>query len=501
MGRWLKTGVLASAAIMLFVMPVHAKESLIPEGIYVGERSLSGMTQEKAEEFLKAEIQQLLEADVCLKLDDALISVPANCLGVQWSNPDVLDETMKKLDGNLIQQYMKREDLKRNPLDLKLQLNVEEAVFQKFVSEQCAEYLSEAVNACITRKDDKFEIVPGRVGRCVDIPQTKAVIEECFSKATVGAKRRNKKLILQAVLQDVQPDISSDMLASIHDTLGTYSTDFRSSSASRAGNLKNGSLKINGTLLMPGETLSGYECMHPFTTENGYFTAAAYENGQVVDSVGGGVCQIATTLYNAALRAELEITQRQNHSMVVGYVEPSMDAAIAGTYKDIKITNNYSTPIYIEGGTEGTCLYFTIYGKETRPANRCVSFVSETISTTNPGGPTQKLDRSLAPGTRRQVQAAHIGKKSRLWKIVTIDGKETERRVLHEDVYNPAKAIILVGPEVKPETKDFQSNVMQQELPETDNAETDNPETEAGTSMYGLSDDAEVVDVKQTPEA
>ena len=84
-----------------------------------------------------------------------------------------------------------------------------------------------------------------------------------------------------------------------------------------------------------------------------YATAAAYENGQVVDSVGGGVCQIATTLYNAALRAEMEITQRQNHSMIVTYVKPSEDAAIAGTYKDIKITNNYSTQMCIRDRDSG----------------------------------------------------------------------------------------------------------------------------------------------------
>ena len=72
------------------------------------------------------------------------------------------------------------------------------------------------------------------------------------------------------------------------------------------------------------------------------------------------MCQISTTLYNAALEAELEINQRQNHSMIVTYVEPSRDAAIAGTVKDIKITNNYSTPIYVEGKTEGRTLTFTI---------------------------------------------------------------------------------------------------------------------------------------------
>ena len=219
---------------------------------------------------------------------------------------------------------------------------------------------------------------------------------------------------------------------------------------------------------MPGDTLSGYECLQPFTTENGYYTAAAYENGQVVDSIGGGVCQIATTLYNAALKAELEITQRQNHSMIVTYVEPSMDAAIAGTYKDIKITNNYSTPIYVEGGTSGKTLTFTIYGKETRPANRTVEFVSETLRTIDPGAPEERTDASMAPGTRRQVQSAHRGIQSRLWKVVTVDGKETERTLLNEDTYRASKAIVLVGPAA-----------VQPEVPAVP-AETGEAETQAG---------------------
>ena len=168
----------------------------------------------------------------------------------------------------------------------------------------------------------------------------------------------------------------------------------------------------------------------------------------MVDSIGGGVCQISTTLYQAALRAELEIVQRQNHSMIVGYVKPSMDAATAGTVKDLKVTNNYSTPIYVEGYTKGRTLTFTIYGKETRPANRTVEFVSETLSTIDPGEPEIKVDNSMAPGTRKQVQSAHTGIKSRLWKVVKVDGTETERTLLHTDTYNASKAIVMVGPEV-----------------------------------------------------
>ena len=86
---------------------------------------------------------------------------------------------------------------------------------------------------------------------------------------------------------------------------------------------------INGTVLYPGDEFSANTAMAPFTEANGYYAAGSYVNGQVVDSLGGGVCQISTTLYNAVLRAELEVTMRYNHSMTVGYVDLSADAALA----------------------------------------------------------------------------------------------------------------------------------------------------------------------------
>ena len=211
-------------------------------------------------------------------------------------------------------------------------------------------------------------------------------------------------------------------------------------------NVSVGASKINGRVLMPGEVLSGYECLQPFTSANGYKGAASYANGQVVDSIGGGVCQVSTTLYNAALEAELEIVQRQNHSMIVTYVDPSMDAAIAGTVKDLKIKNNYSTPIYVEGYTQDKKITFTIYGKETRPANRQVEYVSETLGRTSPGDPQLIVDPSLAPGAQVRVQSSHTGLRSRLWKVVTVDGVEQERTLLNEDTYNASKAIYRVGP-------------------------------------------------------
>ena len=101
------------------------------------------------------------------------------------------------------------------------------------------------------------------------------------------------------------------------------------------------------------------------------------------EAVGGGVCQVSSTLYNAAIRAELEVVERSPHSMIVTYVQPSMDAAIAGDYKDFKFRNNTDAPIDIQGYTKNRKCYFVIYGEETRDPNRKVTFVFLCTTTAN----------------------------------------------------------------------------------------------------------------------
>jgi hypothetical protein len=182
----------------------------------------------------------------------------------------------------------------------------------------------------------------------------------------------------------------------------------------------------------------------PFTQENGYELAGTYQNGTTIESFGGGICQVATTLYNAVIRSELEITQRYNHSMLVSYVQPSMDAAIAGTYKDLRFKNNTDYPIYIEGITSGGNITFSVYGKETRASNREISFESETLSTTEPA--TQfNLDSSASMGSWVVSQSAHTGVTAQLWKIVKVDGVQQSRELFNKSSYQSSPKIITIG--------------------------------------------------------
>lgn len=432
---------LTVAAGLVFTIPASIQADTLPNGLYVGGTELGGMTKEEAVEKIRSMVDGMENQKITLVVDGQQVETTAKELGFHWSNPDAVEEAASAYQGgNLVRRYLNLKDLENNHVVIPLETALDQESIAAFVEEKCSSVVAQPQDASITRENGQFIITPSVVGKTVDVEATKKSLDEALAGGL------DQPVTVTALVAETNPAVTTEDLETIQDVLGTFSTDFSSSGSSRATNLRVGASKINGHLLMPGETLSGYECMNPFTTANGYATAAAYENGQVVDSVGGGVCQIATTLYNAALQAEVEIAQRQNHSMIVTYVKPSQDAAIAGTYKDIKITNNYSTPIYVEGYTEGRTLTFTIYGKETRPSNRTFKYVSETLKVMDPGAPKEEVDPGLAPGARKQVQSAHKGMESRLWKYVYIDGVEQSREILHTDTYAPSKAIIKVGP-------------------------------------------------------
>ncbi len=184
--------------------------------------------------------------------------------------------------------------------------------------------------------------------------------------------------------------------------------------------------------------------MNPFTEKNGYAMAGSYLNGKVVDSLGGGICQVSSTLYNTVLRAELEIVERSPHSMMVTYVQPSADAAIAGTYKDFKFKNNSDAPIYIEGyTTSDKQIVFTIYGQETRPSNRTVKYTNKVLEKT-PAVTELRADGGQGIGYRL-VESGHNGCKAELYKEVYVDGVLQSSERVNKSNYRVSNRVVYYG--------------------------------------------------------
>lgn len=436
--------VAAACAIGVYVgTTVYAEEStdrVIAENIYIGDIAVGGMTEVEANEAVDAYVESLGDTQFTLTVDDKSVVATAEDFGVTWSNRVLIKDALDVgRTGNLIERYKSKKDLEHENLVFDMTYTADEEKVKSFLESNTADMNQEAINYGLVRENGAFTITDGQNGVAVDVEQSAqeivSYIEESWTQTDAS---------LELAASVVEPEGTKEQLERVTDVLGTFTTDFGTSSAGRAQNVRNGASKINGKVLYPGEQFSVYEAVNPFTAENGYELAGSYENGTTVQTYGGGICQVSTTLYNAVIRAELAINERFCHSMIVSYVKPSMDAAIAGTYKDLKFTNNYDFPIYIEGYTSGMQITFTIYGEETRAEGREVVFESETTSTTEPE--TKFVASSEYPiGYIHTEQSAHTGYTAKLWKIVKENGVEVSREQYNSSTYNPSPKIVTVG--------------------------------------------------------
>ena len=435
--------VLLLAMTLLFGMTVQAKgEDTIKTGVYAESVDLSGKTRTEATAAIEAYVEELKLVEITLlAADNQEVTVTAGDLGITWVNTDLVEEAIELgTQGNIIERYKMLKDLEYENYVIPLELSFDLEAINQILTEQATVFDQPAVNASLIRENGEFQVVGGQTGYRLDVETS---IDLVYDYMQNEWDRQSCTIALDVVVDE--PEVSAEELAQVTDILGTFTTSYKSSGSSRSANVQNGCSLINGITLYPGEEFSTYEAVSPFSVANGYYMAGSYLNGKVVDSLGGGICQVSTTLYNAVLLAELEVTQRHNHSMIVSYVSPSADAAIAeSSGKDFCFVNNTDYPIYIEGYTEDKKITFNIYGKETRDEGREVRYESEVLEVIHPTADQIYADASQPIGYI-VTESAHIGYKARLWKIVTENGVEVSREIVNTSSYKVSPRSATVG--------------------------------------------------------
>lgn len=424
-------------------IPAQAKEGKIETGIYVEEVDISGMTQSEASKAIEAYVAAFGDAQITLHAPgQGEITATAADLGLTWGNREILEEAANfGRDGDILQCYKELRDLEYKNKVYRVSFDFDKSKIRKLIEENADQYDQEAVNASLKKTEDGFEVTEGQTGRVVDRDGT---TESVYMYLTGEWEGGACDLDMQVETQE--PQNSAEDLEKVKDILGTFTTSYSTSGGARSANVENGCRLLSGITLYPGDEISTLETITPFSEENGYYMAASYLNGQVVDSLGGGICQVSTTLYNAVLQAELEVTERYNHSMIVTYVDPSADAAIAeSSGKDFKFKNNLDYPVYIDGYTTPEKeITFTIYGLETRDSGREVIYESEVLERTVPDTEVIYTDASMPVGYC-SVQSAHVGYKARLWKVVKENGEEVSREQVNSSSYMKAPRSANVG--------------------------------------------------------
>lgn len=251
-------------------------------------------------------------------------------------------------------------DIRENyTVDLDTTLNEEEIIeyaltyFQEFNEDMVAPTVT-FIDGHLTIKND------GKKGKSLNEEDFKSRLNSSLKDYYTSESLD----VVKALYDDIEIYPKKEDIEAINTKVATFTTYYGSSSYSRKTNIAVATKNINGVLLSPGEILSVDKGIKSRNAANGYLPAGSYLNGKTVQTYGGGICQVSTTLYGAVLRAGLVPVERNAHSMAISYAPLGLDAAISEGFKDLKIENTYDSPIYIEGIANGSAVTFNIYGRE-----------------------------------------------------------------------------------------------------------------------------------------
>lgn len=434
--------VIGVAGVVTVIARNHfGNENLICDGIKVGSVDVSGMTKEEAQKQIDALVASHEERKIVVQVGEHEITTTCQELGLTYEKEAYAEEALAiGKEGNLWERYQEIQKAEDGKMSIELNSDLNDDTLRAFVEEQCAVYDVKSKNSKLKYENGKLIATESRIGHELQIEETVELLKEA-----VLSEEEADQVEVTAVVETVEPEYLQEEVSKCTNLLGSYSTTYNAYQTERSTNVATATGRINGTILYPGETFSTVKVIKDRTIENGYKTAPEYSSGKVIDGIGGGVCQVSTTLYNAVINAELEIVERSPHSMVVSYVDVSRDAAIAGDYKDFKFKNNSEYPIYLMGSAYNGVLSFKVYGYDQRPANRTISFVAETTATIEPGKEVVTEDPSLPEDYREVTQSAHVGYRAKLWKIVKVDGVQTEKVQINSSSYSASPQYVTVG--------------------------------------------------------
>ncbi len=422
----------------------NAQDEDVVEGtVYIEDVCVTGMTLGQVEQVCADKLNEYASDDISINVRGNYVSAKAGDFGLYYENTDLPSYVLKLQGrGNVWQRYkMERYVHDRGGLVFALNLRVDEEKVTNTVTSLCSPLDIPRVDMTIQRDESGAFYATEKVdGVYTDVSTTTENICNYMNSDWHGGKGA-----VNAVITVDEAFGDPEAVSKMDSCLGTGVTSFEINEKNqyRNTNIAVATAKVNGSIVYPGEEFSTITPMMPFTEAEGYVTAPTYEQGQVVDDIGGGICQVSSTLYRAVLEAELEVTERNQHSMIVGYVAPSMDATISEGEKDLKFINTTDAPIYIEGIINGNQVIFNIYGHETRPEGRSVDFESEILKQ-EPFKTEFALDPSLPFGSIHYTDG-HDAVDAVAYKLVYQDGQLESRDKLSTSEYQLGNSICKVG--------------------------------------------------------
>lgn len=438
---YLKTGIIAALICVQIVSALAAWSVLnnlrsdrgIPRGVKINGLHVGDHTGPQAEKLLDETFGDALKNPLVIQAGQHSIRISPEAVdaGLDYSNAvkQALDlkENSAGLPGKL-----KELALLTGFHDIRLTL--------KFNRDKMTSQLAELKNltdrqprnAALIGNENGRILVPERTGRSLDLAAT---LEK------LSAMRPPLPGVVQAVVVPAQAPVTARDLEPLRSILGECITELNPAQINRTSNIDLAVNALHNILIKPGDVFSFNEQVGERTTENGFEIAPVIEGAQIIQGLGGGVCQVSTTLYNALLTANLEIVERRPHTRPVPYVSPGLDAAVVDGQIDLRFRNNRSFPVLLTGTLEGDKLRIRLWGVASDNEPRID--IETKIQVVNPKTVIHK-DPDLPQGSQVVNNPGRQGFIARVYKVVKGSYGETSQ-LITSDYYPPENKVISVG--------------------------------------------------------
>ena len=425
--------------VLVFIRNPAAETDRIYTHVYIHGVTVGGMSREEAEAALMERFQPGLEAR---KINYTVNGEPAAeftfaDFGAAFNFGDLVESALeyshlRNLPRRIARMFGRPHEITEPP---RFAFNPER--MEDVMAKLSKELDVHPRNAAMAEENGFLVVKEEQSGHGVDIEAAAEATREILSGLTGG--------VVELSIKTIQPRYTVADFDFTKSVLGYFETPYLDDDSARVRNVRIASQRIHNQVLYPGGVFSAGAVIAANDPASGYEAAIVLVRGEPVEDIGGGVCQVVTTLYNAILRAELEVVQRHNHSARVSYADLGFDATVAGDYFDLKFKNNTPRPLLISSRTENGMLYVGIYGYETRDSARSLRFVARQVELIPPEPYREVVDPTLSRGESYVTLESQMGYRIELFKYVYMHGQRVEEVKINTSVYKPLQGVIAIG--------------------------------------------------------
>lgn len=440
--KWLLRGVIVLIIFIIYsltIMYLRVKkyENLIYPGVYVNNISIGGLNKiEAKKKLLENSTKNIENNKVVIKVEELIYETNYKEFNINY---DIESEINSAFSYGKNLNFFQKHKLIKWPKSItqQIMLKVDEVAFNNAIEKLRKKVEKKSVDAKVQKTEGGFNITPEVIGRKLN---TYGIMKELILQIN---KNTQETIMVEGVIEEDITKIREKELKAIDTKISSFSTSFYNSSKSRVNNIKIATETINGTLLMPGDTFSFNKIVGKTTVDKGYESAKVILGNDFAEDIGGGICQVSTTLYNTVIRSELTVVERKNHSLPIAYVPLGQDAMIYYGYSDLRFMNDTDFPVYIEGIVNNSVVSFNFYSNVDLTGN-LYNIESKIIKTTEP-----KInithDESLTNGemiVEKEGKASYVVE---VYRTTYVGGKMLKKELVSTSKYKGRDKLVRMG--------------------------------------------------------